>query len=87
LENAHGIALRHGRHQFFCQQIFHRGEIQSLVCHDALQPGVFLFQCLQPPGIGHLRAAVLLSPGIESRMADTVAAANVARLRASFLFL
>jgi hypothetical protein len=51
-----------------------------------LQLGVLVFQRLQALGIRHIEAAVLGLPLVERGAADPVFAANIAALRASFLF-
>src|SRR5215469_17138849 len=63
--------------EVFCESLAKCRHIEHRLRQQLLELAVFILECLQPAGVGHLHAAVLRTPRVKRRIADPVLAAQL----------
>ncbi|ABY37628.1 hypothetical protein ASZ97_15685 [Brucella melitensis] len=69
------------------QKVFQSGVVEHRICQEPFQLCVFVFQRLQPLGLGHVHAAELGFPFIDAGIADAVLATKLRDRRARLVLL
>nr|BAH89853.1 UDP-glucose pyrophosphorylase [uncultured bacterium] len=73
--------------EVFCQHLTQRRHIHHRLRQKLLQARILLLQRLQPLGLRHLHAAILLAPGVKGRVGYPVFAAQLTGRHASLMLL
>ena len=67
--------------RFFCEELFHRCQVQHLISDNPLELRILGLEVLEASRLRRLHTAELLTPGVKRRLTDTVAPTEFVRLR------